>query len=380
MSDPTHSDRRPGAATGWSHVVAVMVAAAAALCTILIAFGWPALVAEPRDVRVAITGPDPFVSQVESVSQQAGGAIELVRVADRGAAVTAIEERDVVGAVLIDPRSPEVLIASAAGTGPRQLMDRLTQGLQARLDQAVAAGEAPTATITITDVAPFGSDDPTGARFGTAALPLVLGGILGGALVAFGLIGAVRQFTGVIGYALIGGFGLGAILQLWFGALAGTYLLNSLAIALVLASIATVVLGLARLLGPRGVGIAAVLFVLLGIPISGALTPLQFLPQPWEAVGLSLPPGAAIDLLRNLSFFPDAPTTAGWSVLGGWAVAGLVLLLVSTRASVPGDRPGRSAHQQAGDQGGQADQQSGDHDGPVPTSPDRSSRQTALHT
>ncbi|MDP3208435.1 MAG: hypothetical protein Q8M65_04735, partial [Rhodoglobus sp.] len=74
-------------------------------------------------------------------------------------------------------------------------------------------------------------------------------------------------------------------------------------------------------------GLGALLFLLFANPLSAAAQPVEFLAAPWGAIGQWFPPGAAVTLLRDLSYFPRADTMLPWLVLGGWAVLGLVLSL-----------------------------------------------------
>ena len=81
-------------------------------------------------------------------------------------------------------------------------------------------------------------------------------------------------------------------------------------------------------------------FILFAVPLASAATPVEFLPEPWGAVGQWFPPGAGATLLRDLSYFPGADASFPWLVLGVWAIAGLVLALVGRaldRAPASGD-------------------------------------------
>lgn len=325
--EPPAPQQSPGAERSpWPKTFGVAAIAAAAIGVILLAFSWPALSAEPRELAVAVSGPAAAVQQAETAIDAVGDGdtapVELVEVDDRDAAVTAIEEREVVGALLLDPRSPEVLVASAAGSGPQQLMDRLATAMQSRLPDG--------SQLSTTDVVPYSANDPTGMRLSVAAFPMVIGGVLGGALTALLLTGTGRQLAAIGVYAVGAGFGLGAMLHFWYDAAPGPYGLVAIALALGLLAMGSVVLGLVRLIGTPGVALGAAFFVLGSNPISGAMVPREFLPGPWDAIGGWLPPGAGADLLRNVSYFPEAGTAAGWLILAGWAAIGLHLVLLST--------------------------------------------------
>ena len=315
-------------------VVVAPIAAAAAVCLVLLALSWPTLVAKPRQVPVAITGQPQLVQQARTgITASSPNAIDLVPVGDRAAAVSSIREREAVGAIVLDPAHPEVLTASAAGNGGQQLMSQLATALQQQL-QSQSGGQAGAPRLTVTDVVPLSDDDPAGSRLAIAGLPLALGGVLGGVLLSTVLIGVKRQLIGLAGYGLVAGLGLGAILGPWYGALPGSYASSALAIALIVVAVAAVVIGLRRLIGPSGFGIAALLFILGATPISGATTPREFLPDPWGDIGQWFPQGAGSTLVRNLSYFPDAPTLVGWLVPAVWAAVGLALIMISLRRSV----------------------------------------------
>jgi hypothetical protein len=66
------------------------------------------------------------------------------------------------------------------------------------------------------------------------------------------------------------------------------------------------------------------LFVILGNAASGGPYARPLLPGLWSAVGAILPPGAGVDLTRNVVFFGGAHTLGALAVLVAWALAGTV--------------------------------------------------------
>lgn len=309
--------------TPWRHVVAVAAALAAVLTVVALAFLWPSVTAEPRDLPVAVAGPPqataPFTQGIEA---QAPGVFDVVTAADRDAAVDLIETRDVYGAVVLGPQ-PEVLTASAASPMVAQQLAALAPVLQA---QATAAtGDA--VTVSVTDVVPLNAGDPRGIVLGAATLPLVLGGMIGGIGIALAVVGVRRRVAAVLAYSAVGGLAIVGVLQSWFGVLGGSFLVNTGVVALTILAIAGVVVGFASLVGRRGIAIGPVLFLLVANPLAAAAMPWQMLPAPWGAVGQWMPPGAAATLLRSESYFPAAGTATQWLVLGAWAALGLVLAL-----------------------------------------------------
>ncbi len=90
-----------------------------------------------------------------------------------------------------------------------------------------------------------------------------------------------------------------------------------------------IVLGLESLLGRPGIGVAALLVVLLGNPLSGLASAPEMLPTPWGAIGQLLPPGGTGTLLRNVAFFDGAAIATPILVLLGWLALGVALLAIA---------------------------------------------------
>lgn len=307
--------------------VAIALAAAALVTLVLLAFSWPSVTAEPRDLPVAVTGPEQAVSQIQTAIGD-DGAVALESVDTRQEAVNAIEERDVYGAIVLadgPEAAPEVLVASAANPQVAQNLGDIAQLL----------GQQTNTEVEVTDVVPLSDDDSLGTGLTAASLPMVISGVIGGALIALAVTGALRRLAALGIFAVTGGLAFAGVLQGWYGVLQGDYWQNAAAIALTLGAISATLIGLFAVLGRAGLGLGAVLSIPIGNPMSGATVPADFLPGPWGEIGQWLPPGAASTLLRTLSYFPEASTVLCWTILGGWAVVGVILTLL--------DRSRRSA-------------------------------------
>ncbi|HCA87554.1 MAG TPA: hypothetical protein DEQ61_20045, partial [Streptomyces sp.] len=90
------------------------------------------------------------------------------------------------------------------------------------------------------------------------------------------------------------------------------------------------VAGSAALLGRAGLGLGALLVVLLGNPLSGVTSAPQLLPEPAGAIGQLLPPGAGGALLRSVSFFDGSGAGMPALVLAVWTVLGLAAVLLGS--------------------------------------------------
>ena len=88
------------------------------------------------------------------------------------------------------------------------------------------------------------------------------------------------------------------------------------AISLTIAASALVVAGLVRLMGAAGVGLGALLLVIVGNPLSGIATSPRLLPAPWGEFGQWLPTGAGGTLLRTVAYFPGPRSASGAGAAG----------------------------------------------------------------
>jgi len=301
--------------TPWRRLLGLGAALAAVVTVLALAFLWPAVTSEPRDLPVAVAGPAAAVAPVaEALGQRAPGALDVVAAADRAQAVDLIETREVYGAVVLGAQ-PEILVASGGSAIVAQQLTALAPALQAQTGTAVP----------VTDVVPLNQGDPRGAILGALTFPLVLGGMIGGIAISLLVVGVWRRVAAVTAYSALGGLAVAGVLQGWFGALAGSFLVNAGIIGLAILAIGGVIVGFVSVVGRPGIALGPVLFLLIANPIASAAQPWQMLPAPWGAIGQWMPPGAAAALLRDESYFPAADTTNLWIALASWALLGLLL-------------------------------------------------------
>ena len=106
----------------------------------LTAFAWPAVSTGPRDVPVAVVGPAPAVQQVAAALSQAEPASSRwSRTADESAARSAIEARDVAGALVLGPDGVTVLTAPGGGQSVATLLEGVGDAVGAQLLAARAS-------------------------------------------------------------------------------------------------------------------------------------------------------------------------------------------------------------------------------------------------
>ncbi|WP_280185640.1 MULTISPECIES: hypothetical protein [Nocardia] len=292
----------------------------------LIAFAWPAANIAPRDLPLAVTGPQAAMV-TGKLAEHNPGAFEISTPADEAAARAAIEDREVYGAIVTGDGPPRVLVASGASPAVAQQLTQIGQQLSG----------APAARVE--DVVAADSDDPRGAAFGAMVLPLVMSGIAAGVLLALLIPAIGGRVIGLVTFGVVGGLLSMAIIQGWMSVVPGSYLVLASVAGLVSFAVAGAVVGLAAVLGRPGIGIAALTMLLIGNPFSAATSAPELLPQPWGAVGQLLPPGAAGSLLRSVAFFDGAAATGPLVVLLVWSAVALALPGVGALRGRPADTP-----------------------------------------
>ncbi|GLY07995.1 MULTISPECIES: ABC transporter permease [Actinoplanes] len=330
--------------TPWPKVFGAAALLTVIISVLLTAFAWPSVRSSVHDVPIAVAGPAAAVEQVTSALEaKMPDAFEVTVVADTAAAEQLILDREVYGAIDLSTGAPQILTASAASASVAQTL----QGVGTALSQA-AAPDAGT-TVTVRDLAALPADDPRGAGLAAAALPLVMSGMLTAVLMTRLVRGTGRRIVGALAFAVAGGLAITAILQFWFGSLDGSYLTNVGAISLTVAATSFTLLGLESLLGYPGLGLGAVIMMLIGNPLSGSATAPEMLPGWSGALGQLLPPGAGGQLLRSVAFFDGHGSAHAIIVLAAWLAVGLALCVAGgvrsrrTAAAITAEAPKETA-------------------------------------
>lgn len=356
-------DTRPRP-TRWGIAALLGLAGSLVVAVIVMAFVWPAATSRAQNLPVGISGPAEAVTAVENVlAAQDPAPFVLHEVDSRDDAASRIDSRELYGAILLGDE-PEVLVATAASPVAAQALRGVAGQLQAQIDDraksaltdqltalvgALQAGQRPQLpeggpagppeipVVTVTDLVPLVEGDATGAGLAASVFPLVLGGMLGGILLTLLVQGVVRRLVGLLVFGIAAGALITLVMQTWFGLLPGDWLLNAAVIGLGVTATSALIVGLAALMGPAGIGVGAIITMFIANPIAAAATPPQFLPEPWGAIGQFFVPGASATLLRSVTYFPDAATAVPWLTLLAWLVGGVVLALVGhhrTRAEL----------------------------------------------
>jgi hypothetical protein len=298
MSRHSSSAHRPP--VGAILIVPVIVA------LILTMFAWPTAKVGPRDLPVGVAGPAAMEQRLASQD----GRFDVHRYASESAAREAIEDREVYGAFVATESGPKALVASAASPAVAQALTHAAAEAGADVEDVVAS-------------------TPAGGALASSLLPLVLAGLLTGALAAGITTSPGRRAALVIGGSLLAGLAATGIVQGWLDVVEGDWVANAAGLSLMVLAIAALTAGLEALMGKVGILVTALTMVFIGNPFSAVATGPEMLPAPAGAIGQLLPPGAGGNLLRSTGFFDGAGAVQHVAVLGAWALVGLAALAVA---------------------------------------------------
>ena len=331
----------------------------------VLAFAWPAARIHPRHVPVGVVGSTVGSQQlIDHLTRAQPGGFDFKLYADEAAARSAIEERDVYGAFMATPQRISVLEASAASPAVAQLLTSI--GQQVGTERSTVGGRP--AALSVVDVVPLSKEDPKGLVFSSSLLPLTICSIIVAA--AIGVIvrfrPAWRQLVALTVLSAVAGLGSFLIAQPFLGALPHQTWATGASLALTILSMSAATDGLIALVGPAGLGLAAILFVFVGNPFSGATSAPQLLPDAVKDIGQWLPPGAGANLLRSTAYFDGAGAAGHLAVLLAWTVLGCAAIVLGHHGPIrfaadparsrpaPATAPVAERHEDSPDQSGRA--------------------------
>ncbi|MCX2182597.1 DUF3533 domain-containing protein [Streptomyces sp. SKN60] len=282
---------------------------------------------KPTDVPFGVVAPQQVSTVLmERLEKLPGDPLDPRTVTDAAEARDQIMNRDIDGALIVDPRgrTDTLLVASGGGTV-------LSSALEKTFTQVEAANRR---TIRTVDVAPASPQDFDGL----SAFYLVVGWCVGGYICAAILAisagsrpanphRAIIRLGALALYAILGGLGGAIIVGPILGALPGSVAALWGLGALVVFAVGAATLALQSVFGIVGIGLAILLIVVAGNPSAGGAFPLPMLPPFWKAIGPALPPGAGTWAARSIAYFKGNDMTASMLVLSAWAVVGSAVTL-----------------------------------------------------
>ncbi|MGZ2355643.1 DUF3533 domain-containing protein [Streptomyces sp. 372A] len=293
---------------------------------------------KPTDVPFGVVAPQQASARlVDRLDGLPGGPLDPRAVSDEATARRQILDREIDGALIVDPRGTRdtVLVASGGGTVLATSLTKIVKEAEA----------AQRRTVRAVDVAPASRQDFDGLSAFYLAVGWCVGGYLCASILAIsaGTRPANRQRalirTGVMAlYSIAGGIGGALIIGPVLGALPGSLWGLSGLGALTVFAVGMITLALEGLTGIVGIGLAVLIVVIAGNPSAGGAFPLPMLPDFWRAIGPALPPGASTWTARSIAYFHGNAVTGPLLVLSAWAVAGTAGTLLTAMRG-PQDRP-----------------------------------------
>jgi hypothetical protein len=311
----------------WAPVIQISLMVTVIVSTILTIFAWPLASATPRNVPIGVTSQ--FANIVSGLQGQLDsadpGAFKLIEYKDVATAKSAVAHREVYGVIVIASQ-PEVILATGASPAMAQIITNISVKLGQQLTQANGGHQL---IFAPTDLAPLGTKDPRGLGLSAGSLPLIVAGIVVGILGSMRLRSRAQKFavSGIAG--VVAGLSIVAILNLWLGSLQGNYFLEVLVVAVGIAAVSLTVMGAAAIAKRAGLLTVIGLFFIVGNPLAGVSLPEELYPSDLGSFGQKLPLGAEVNLLRRISYFPEASTLTQWLTLVAWLVVGAALVYFS---------------------------------------------------
>lgn len=337
-------------------ILTLAVGLTVVLGIMMTAFSLPAVNSGVNDVPVGVVTTDKTVYNKFATPLEKKG-FDVKQYKSVSSMKDAVNDRKIYGAFEISNTGDMTLYkATAASTAVSQALETLGNAVVAQqktaakaqiaqmqaqatdatmlkaLDAKVQAIDAK--TLKVKELKAFPSRDPKGTGLVAGALPIALGGWIGSVAIANAVKGKKQKFWAAIAFAFIGGLGLVGVIQFGIGTFDGNYFVTSLGAMLGIAATAFFVLGLLEIMGNAGLGIAAVMLILLGNPLSGLSSAPEMLPNGWGFFGQLLPPGATGTLLRNLTFFDGHAIGLSVGVLATYVIVGLILFFLGHKSEI----------------------------------------------
>ena len=317
-------------------ILAASIVVPLLVSTLLYIFAWPGHNTRPNGLPVGFVTNSTLESRLPRLLNQIQeNGFDARFYPDEAAARSAIQKREIYGALLIDPTRPEDYTLLTASAGSPTVAGLLT-GIGNSLGGLLSA--AGFKNPKLNDVVAATTDDPRQAGLLGSALPLVISGALTAAILVFGLRRSSERLLALTLIALVTGFAITAVWQFAFGTLAGNYLSNALVASLTIGAIGSFVAGLGAVIGVRGIGIGAVTMLLISNPLSAIGSSPRLLPWIWGDIGQWLPLGAFGTLIRSVAFFNGEGGGQALLVLSLWLLVGIALVWVGSSRSAAAPR------------------------------------------
>lgn len=284
---------------------------------------------KPKDVPFGVVAPPAAAQQaVARLEKLPGDPLDPRAVTDAATARKQILNRDIDGALIIDPSGTTDTLLVTTGGG-RVLATTLTT-LITTLEKSERR------TLRTLDVAPADTQDANGLSSFYVTVGWCVGGYLCASIMTISAGSghnnprrAVIRLTAMAAVGIVGGLGGALIVGPILGALPGSFMAFWGLGALIIFAVGAATLAFQGVFGLAGIGLVILLVVILGNPSAGGALPPPLLPPFWRAIGPALPPGAGTWVARSIAYFKGNATTGPLLVLSAWAAAGIAVTLAA---------------------------------------------------
>ncbi|MFF0412908.1 ABC transporter permease [Kitasatospora sp. NPDC004745] len=283
----------------------------------------------PHDLSIAVVAPPQvspkFVQALESVPDD---AVKAVTAPDAETATQQIKDQKIYAALVVNTAGTEdtLLVGGARGPSAAKAAESITTALE----------KSQNRTVKVEDVVPLAKGDTNGL----SGFYLVIGWCVGGYLVAsiLGISAGSKPANaqratirlGVLAlYSIAAGIGGTVIAGPVLDALPGSILGLSALGALVVFTVGAFTMALQCLFDIVGIGVAVLVFVVLGNPSAGGVYPPPMMPPFWRAIGSWIPNGAGTSAARSIAYFGSTNLLLPIVVLLVWAVLGVAVTFLA---------------------------------------------------
>ncbi|MFK0140920.1 ABC transporter permease [Streptomyces murinus] len=288
----------------------------------------------PHSIPAAVTGPydrppaRPFVAGMEHALS---ASLKLHPYPDRAAAVRAVNQQRVFA-----------VIGAPTGDGPVRVDVSAASGATVAQILGEAAGSVGRATgtaVVLHDLKPLQKGDPRGLAIFYISLAAVVIGFIGAIQLSVHAkaLNPLERIAFTVGYALLGGFTIAAVVDWWLGALRLPFVESWLILALTMFTSGMVFTMFNTMFGRWAMLPTWGLMVLLGNPSSGGAVSWPLLPSALGTIGRWLPPGASVNAQHTAVYFRGDQHAFPFLVLAGWSVLACAIFLI-WRHRHPGGR------------------------------------------
>ena len=291
----------------------------------LFVFSYIGALHDPKPHRVAfgVVGTSPLPAAVGTKFSLKTTAYE-----SESAALSAIDERKIDGALVAGPGGAKLIVVPAASNAGASALGAAFTAGAAALQQKLA----------IVQVHPLPSGDASGGVSFFVVMAMIIGGYLSSTIaMAFGGQASRRRRLSSLAIASVAGALLTDILAgpVLDATPTSKFLALWALLTLIMMAVAFATAALQSVLGAAGTLVVVIVFVIFGAPASGGTVPSAYLPTLWRAIGPYLPAGAGTTAVRNTIYFGGNHIGTALLILAAYLVCGAIGVLLLHRQRAP---------------------------------------------